>query len=216
MLSLPDSAPVSLAGGPFKSHDHSGKLHWDVAELDNIWLSHSRVPTLFYLLPSEIIAHDARLIGQAYASTSTAVSSSAVFHPRLSPRNGAEQRKTALLWIPTGSRGPSNSLQESRRRQSCIQRDYTRRWCLAVSPESLTWNMKTDLTRCRVSKLEFVQRLLWANAGFDALRKLDHLKLYTERWDVGCSIASPIERLKSRLYAYFVSAIGHTPRWSKS
>src|SRR5271163_1776415 len=40
-----------------------------------------------------------------------------------------------------------------------------------------------------VSKLEFVQRFLWSNAGFDGLRKLDHLDVYTERWDVCCSIA---------------------------
>ncbi|KAN0094263.1 amidase signature enzyme [Hyaloscypha variabilis] len=34
-----------------------------------------------------------------------------------------------------------------------------------------------------VSKLGFVQKFLWTNAGFDGLRKLKHLKAYTERWD---------------------------------
>ncbi|KAF4611372.1 hypothetical protein G7Y89_g15641 [Cudoniella acicularis] len=33
-----------------------------------------------------------------------------------------------------------------------------------------------------ISKLEFVQKVLWSNAGFDAMRKLDFGD-YTERWD---------------------------------
>ncbi|RDL42360.1 uncharacterized protein BP5553_02339 [Venustampulla echinocandica] len=33
-----------------------------------------------------------------------------------------------------------------------------------------------------VSKLDFIQRILWSNAGFNGLRKLD-LQDYTERWD---------------------------------
>lgn len=42
-----------------------------------------------------------------------------------------------------------------------------------------------------VSKLEFVQRFLWSNAGFDGLRKLHDLDLYTERWEVGSPTALP-------------------------
>jgi hypothetical protein len=38
-----------------------------------------------------------------------------------------------------------------------------------------------------VSKLEFVQKFLWANAGFNSLRNLKYLSDYTERWDVGVS-----------------------------
>ncbi|KAL2060123.1 hypothetical protein VTL71DRAFT_9945 [Oculimacula yallundae] len=34
-----------------------------------------------------------------------------------------------------------------------------------------------------VSKFEFIQRLLWANAGFNGLRNLPYLKDYPERWD---------------------------------
>ena len=38
----------------------------------------------------------------------------------------------------------------------------------------------------RVSKLVFVQKYLWSNAGFNCLRKLD-LKDYPERWEVSLS-----------------------------
>lgn len=41
---------------------------------------------------------------------------------------------------------------------------------------------RTDQTS--VSKLEFIQRFLWANAGFNSLRNLKHLEDYYERWDV--------------------------------
>ncbi len=41
-----------------------------------------------------------------------------------------------------------------------------------------------------VSKLEFVQKILWTNAGFNSLRKLKHLREYTERWDVSLPQAS--------------------------
>ncbi|CAL3973760.1 hypothetical protein PZA11_005894 [Diplocarpon coronariae] len=34
-----------------------------------------------------------------------------------------------------------------------------------------------------VARLQFVQRVLWANAGFNGLRELTHLKGYSERWD---------------------------------
>ncbi len=40
------------------------------------------------------------------------------------------------------------------------------------------------LTLRSVSKLGFVQKFLWKNAGFDGLRKLKPLREYTERWDV--------------------------------
>jgi hypothetical protein len=40
------------------------------------------------------------------------------------------------------------------------------------------------LTCLRVSKLEFVQRFFWHNAGFNSLRTLEKLNMYTERWDV--------------------------------
>jgi hypothetical protein len=44
------------------------------------------------------------------------------------------------------------------------------------------------LTSSSVSKLGFVQKFLWTNAGFNGLRKLKHLKEYTERWDVSVAI----------------------------
>jgi hypothetical protein len=35
----------------------------------------------------------------------------------------------------------------------------------------------------RIAKLPFVQKLLWENAGFNSLRKIEHLNDYTERWN---------------------------------
>ncbi|KAH6681341.1 amidase signature domain-containing protein [Halenospora varia] len=43
-----------------------------------------------------------------------------------------------------------------------------------------------------VSKLEFVQKILWSNAGFDEMRKLDFGD-YTERWDPTVIPAAPSE-----------------------
>lgn len=34
-----------------------------------------------------------------------------------------------------------------------------------------------------IGKLQFIQRFLWKNAGFNSLRNLQYLKEYTERWD---------------------------------
>ena len=54
---------------------------------------------------------------------------------------------------------------------------------MAVCLHSLKTQSPANL-RNSVSKLQFVQKFLWKNAGFDVLRDLPHMKDYTERWDV--------------------------------
>lgn len=44
--------------------------------------------------------------------------------------------------------------------------------------------MEPRLTLLSVCKLQFVQKFLWANAGFNGLRNSKYLKGYVERYDV--------------------------------
>jgi hypothetical protein len=54
---------------------------------------------------------------------------------------------------------------------------------MAVCPHSPKTRSTADPGKS-VSKLQFVQKFLWKNAGFDVLRNLPQMKDYVERWDV--------------------------------
>lgn len=62
---------------------------------------------------------------------------------------------------------------------------WLERGCSWILP---TYNSTSKLISSSVSKLGLVQKFLWTNAGFNGLRKLKHLKEYTERWDVSLRI----------------------------
>lgn len=88
-----------------------------------------------------------------------------------------------ILWLSRCQRSGKYSIRREGGQKPRFERQSSCLYCVAVCIFNTLFNVKL-IALIRVSKLQFLQKYLWVNAGFTRLRNLADLSEYSNRYYV--------------------------------